>query len=869
MLAIVAVVSGWVFIMNMVRTNQKVLTLWSQAQQLATDRQYQQAIETAGELIDQYPDSKQAISALDALVVWEAEHQKNVEVAERIDELLTRANNSFEALDLKSAIACAKELLAADPQNKEAVEVIKRSEAKLAEIAEQKYGQLFDTAQTLHFKDQWTQAIELYQQTLSIKYSPVVQTAIDDCYNNLYLQKARNARALDNLKLAVDYYSKALQYEDSQSTRDSISEVSGLLKKISEDLSVRERIEQLAGNAAAAQQNGELQTSIEFYKEAQSIAGDDAYKRSIDMCHRLIEAGKLFGNEDGQVLTVNIEDVSGSKTIGEAIGKASEGAVIFIGKGRYKEQLLTKVPLTLSSFGVAGGVSIEYSGQYVLKASSEITIKDIDFNLRANDGGEGIVIEINGRRANISNSTIQGGKNGIAISSQTVCNIYDNDLHSHSLSAISVKGEAVGKIENNRIEKCGVGIEIYGSKTNIVVTDNECIENSIGISIAGAAQGMIKQNVCLLNSTAGIEISGRLTKPTLENNRCSKNADGIIVKNGASGFLSGNICNENGQNGIIVTGNTTYAVIDSNRINKNQLHGILLTDKASARISGNLLSENEGSGISVSNVELMALIEMNRCLNNTNCGIKLAKRSIAEVISNFCKQNHYGILIEDDGTAPILSDNRCVENKYDGIMVSKGAKPTIQNNTASKNRYRGINIVGAGTTPTVNNNLATSNTKTGIYIGNGANPIIDGNTCSSNQYCGIEIQDPNTNPVIANNKCEKNVDSSGIYVYNGANPVLRNNLCTQNEKNGISVGSKGSNPQILQNTCTENIDSGILVYEAAGPTLKGNVCSNNGKIGIAYTPNCIEPKGNRWKKDNTTENNGIEDFVKVTISPKD
>ena len=50
-LAIVAVVSGWVFIMNMVRTNQKVLTLWSQAQQLATDRQYRQAIETAGELL--------------------------------------------------------------------------------------------------------------------------------------------------------------------------------------------------------------------------------------------------------------------------------------------------------------------------------------------------------------------------------------------------------------------------------------------------------------------------------------------------------------------------------------------------------------------------------------------------------------------------------------------------------------------------------------------------------------------------------------------------------------------------------------------------------------------------------------------------
>ena len=179
------------------------------------------------------------------------------------------------------------------------------------------------------------------------------------------------------------------------------------------------------------------------------IVADTAYDRSIDKCLRLIEEANLLGSGNGQILTVNINDVSSSKTIAKAIEKAKAGAIIFIGKGTYKEQLLTNIPLTLSSFNSQRQVSIEYPQQYILKAQADITIRGINFNVT-----EGTAIELAGGKANINSCTIQGGKNGIVITSQTVCNIYDNDLISHTISAISVKGEAIGKIENNRIEKC-------------------------------------------------------------------------------------------------------------------------------------------------------------------------------------------------------------------------------------------------------------------------------------------------------------------------------------------------------------------------------------------------------------------------------
>ena len=189
--------------------------------------------------------------------------------------------------------------------------------------------------------------------------------------------------------------------------------------------------------------------------------------------------------------------------------------------------------------------------------------------------------------------------------------------------------------------------------TNVLIENNMCQENTIGIYVCGSYNTIVS-NICQGNDNRGIH--GEITNVIIKGNTCYGNGDTGIVAQGNAILIEGNICKENGSAGIEIEMDNN--IIEGNICQGNTYHGIEIDWGNNILVEGNTCYENGWYGIWIESSN--DLVENNVCFansqaaNNTYDNIYILPHSDSNfIISNVCRQGElankprYGINIVD------------------------------------------------------------------------------------------------------------------------------------------------------------------------------------------------------------------------------
>ena len=279
-------------------------------------------------------------------------------------------------------------------------------------------------------------------------------------------------------------------------------------------------------------------------------------------------------------------------TIQAAIHVSTEGDLVLVAPGTYRERLKLKPGIILKS---EGG---DEKGRHGLKRA-EVTILD-------GSGGSGPGVKM-APRATLDGFTI------------TAVGRYDDKLWQHHfdtqgneqphehIGQEGTPGIAVNcdcAVLNNLVHHIGdTGIAIAGTPGERVsprIAGNVCYRNmGGGIGSMGGSQALIEGNTCFENFYAGIGCDA--SSPVIKANDCHDNIRaGIGISEGSSPEVTGNRCFNNRRAGIgIRTGGDTQPLVQGNECSGNGMAGIGVEEGARPLIVKNRLTGNKLVGIGV------------------------------------------------------------------------------------------------------------------------------------------------------------------------------------------------------------------------------------------------------------------------------
>ena len=263
-----------------------------------------------------------------------------------------------------------------------------------------------------------------------------------------------------------------------------------------------------------------------------------------------VEAETLYVNTDGSNINDGKSREEAKETIQAAIDAASPDDVIQVAAGTYHESLRLKNIITLLGEG-PDTTRIEYKGSGVV------------INAYGLSGGE------------ISGFTIvyAGGSDHPAVWLRR--------------SSVTIKG--------NIITGSVTAIDI-GDNGDPLITDNQIIDNRVGIYIDTGARGRIFRNIISGNEHRGITIKDG-ADPQVINNEIRNNAQsGVYIHTQAHGVISGNVISDNGYRGITIKDGSDPE-IDHNTVVNNAYDGIWIYLDANPVIHNNIVAKNGRYGI--------------------------------------------------------------------------------------------------------------------------------------------------------------------------------------------------------------------------------------------------------------------------------
>ena len=329
----------------------------------------------------------------------------------------------------------------------------------------------------------------------------------------------------------------------------------------------------------------------------------------------------------------------------------------------------------------------------------------------------------------ISNNTCSN----IRISSGCNNTVSNNTCSDSGGRGISLSnGSNDNNVSNNTCSNNFFGIFLIGDRN--IISDNDCYDNTNGISVLDGSGNAISNNKCHDNTEAGINLTS--SNNVVANNDCNNNKYGIFVQNGGDNTIANNGCS-------------------------NNIYGIYLYESSNNTVSSNTCVDNQvsiylcGSSNTVSN---------NNCDNSGSYGICLDQSSNNTISNNDCNGNYYGFYLYKSSNNTIIN-NDCTENSDCGINLYRSSNNTISNNDCSDDGRFGIYLFMQSNYNTIFNNDC-NNDHVGIFPDGSSNNIISNNTCSENSY-GIVLEGSSNN-IISNNTCNACTDY-GIYLYGSSN----------------------------------------------------------------------------------------------------
>ena len=402
-------------------------------------------------------------------------------------------------------------------------------------------------------------------------------------------------------------------------------------------------------------------------------------------------------------------------------------------------------------------------------------------------------------------------------------------------------------IENFEIDASpGTGINISYTDAYLVIRNCTIFNGKeYAISVARAENVIIENNTCFSNEIGiCLAISDNIT---IIGNNCSRNGgDGINIENSDNILVANNTCNSNwigiGTSGYTLSNHNISVV--SNECNFNEFGGIGLFHVFGA-----------GTGASA------GVVENNTCNANNNTGIYTRECNNLDINNNSCHDNrNYGMVLHyvENST---MEQNTLAHTEY-GCLIVFCSNTTIQANTMNEN-HAGVYLSHSNQSKVIDNEFSQcgfliETSKGNVFSGtnrvNGKPVIyhedqhdihIDGENAGqimlvncvdgiienveiANSTTGMSI-DASENIRVKNNVLQ-NQSYSGIYLQNSSRCTLTSNLANNNWRGLLLRGT--NNSAIRGCNCSGNEDTGLFLYNSHHNAISLNTIANNGENGI-------------------------------------
>jgi WD40 repeat protein len=273
---------------------------WQDIKQLAEGGRYQNAIDKAEIFIKAYPDNIYAGEIREQLLSW-----KRIVIKPKIEELLTRANNSKSEGDLDKASGYVLTVLSLDPNYSEAktlhaqLESLKESRRIEAE-KEKQFNELKGKAITYEAENNWENAIKTYQEALLVKGgNQEAKERLSICLYNYYIAQAKKEEAEGDLNSAIDLYTQALAQKQSDTIENRLESVKRKLQAETEKKRGKEEASKWLSKAQNAEKDDNFSDAISFYEKAQEYSEVSFTEKINSLKDKIAEKNKIteFGEQ--------------------------------------------------------------------------------------------------------------------------------------------------------------------------------------------------------------------------------------------------------------------------------------------------------------------------------------------------------------------------------------------------------------------------------------------------------------------------------------------------------------------------------------------------------------------------------------------
>jgi len=315
------------------------------------------------------------------------------------------------------------------------------------------------------------------------------------------------------------------------------------------------------------------------------------------------------------------------------------GGIVFIKEGDYDitDNILYKNNVILQADGIATVLTLaDNVNKPILKPSGTITYAVIKG------------FKIDGNKAN-NTSPGASGNMGITLGGASGIYVYENLVTNCYNVGIEEASTTSSYVFDNTITDCGQGIRLTAESNDNEVRNNIVDGNDYGI--------FVYHNGSTLYSRRN-KIIGNTVINSIGTNDALAQAAGISLVGAPNTIVTDNIVKDNATRGIECYDGSTYSQITNNQVIGNGSTGIDTGPDDHLVISNNIVNENGGSGIYLSGVK-SSIISDNEVLNNGQ--------------STPSADSYSGIVLQEDsgtGTSPV-NDNIITGNNVTDTQATK------------------------------------------------------------------------------------------------------------------------------------------------------------------------------------------------------
>jgi WD40 repeat protein len=269
----------------------EISDLFAKAETLKNNGQFKESLACLSEILKFEPGSEKAEQLRLELTKLIEEQEKK----KQIETLFTQSTTFRSEGLLEKSLVCITEILQIEPENSRAREL----QSELANIIDEKKKEaeqegsvdiLVQKAIALDENKNWSQAIDVYNQVLSIKPDDEeTRNRMLTCQHNLYLEEAQDAVSRDDLEAAINSIQKALSYKEVASTRTYLESTQDILKKREAVERIAVEVAELKNSAILAEEKGDITTALKLYEKVQELIEDQSVTTKITSLKQQIE----------------------------------------------------------------------------------------------------------------------------------------------------------------------------------------------------------------------------------------------------------------------------------------------------------------------------------------------------------------------------------------------------------------------------------------------------------------------------------------------------------------------------------------------------------------------------------------------------